>query len=296
MFEMRQIQYFEAVYRLRSFSRAAEEMHLTHAALTKSIKSLEARWGVELFQRTTRQVTPTAAGHRLYEKVPSFLAEAASLQDIAAREQRHIKLMCGPVVLETLVHPALLALREKYPETRFSAATKPPLMAMEDILGRRADLMLIHENTLQALPNRAQLAINPIINEPYMVACRHGHDALRGNRQFADLVTFDWAIAGFDMLFEQALPATLNADLQAYGFPKYRLLSQTACLDMVRQSDVLTLIPQLSAARFKGDSEIALFDFPLPLRFSIFAAQPTKSAPDTMLDDFIATLSERHKH
>jgi LysR family transcriptional regulator of abg operon len=287
---MRQIQYFEAVYRLRSFSQAAEEMHLTHAALTKSIKSLEARWGVQLFQRTTRRVTPTAAGHRLYEKVPSFLAEAASLQNIAAREQRHIKLMCGPVVLETLVHPALLALRDKYPASRFSAATKPPLQAMEDILGRRADLMLIHQNTLQALPNRAQLIITPIVDEPYMVACRHDHDALRGNRQFADIITFDWAIAGFDMLFEQALPATLNADLQAHGFPKYRLLSQTACLDMARQSDVLTLIPQRSAARFEGDREISLFDFPLPLRFSICAAQPTKNLSDAVLDDFVAAL------
>ncbi len=296
MFEMRQIQYFEAVYRLRSFSRAAEEMHLTHAALTKSIKSLEARWGVQLFQRTTRQVTPTAAGHRLYEKVPSFLAEAASLQDVAAREQRHIKLMCGPVVLETLVHPALLALREKYPETRFSAATKPPLLAMEDILGRRADLMLIHENTLQALPNRAQLAITPIINEPYLVACRHGHDVLQSERQFADIITFDWAVAGFDMLFEQTLPAKLNADLQAHGFPKYRLLSQTACLDMVRRSDVLTLIPQRSADFFENDAEIALFDFPLPLRFSICAAQPIKNISDRMLDDFIAALCERHQH
>jgi LysR family transcriptional regulator of abg operon len=296
MFEMRQIQYFEAVYRLRSFSRAAEEMHLTHAALTKSIKSLEARWGVQLFQRTTRQVIPTAAGHRLYEKVPSFLAEAASLQDVAAREQRHIKLMCGPVVLETLVHPALLALREKYPETRFSAATKPPLLAMEDILGRRADLMLIHENTLQALPNRAQLAITPIINEPYLVACRHGHDVLQSERQFADIIAFDWAVAGFDMLFEQTLPAKLNADLQAHGFPKYRLLSQTACLDMVRRSDVLTLIPQRSTAGFEGDSEIALFDFPLPLRFSICAAQPTENTSDRVLDDFIAALCEQHRH
>jgi LysR family transcriptional regulator of abg operon len=292
MFEMRQIQYFEAVYRLRSFSQAADEMNLTHAALTKSIKGLEARWGVQLFQRTTRQVTPTAAGHRLYEKVPSFLAEAASLQDVAAHEQRHVKLMCGPVILETLVHPALLALREKYPTSRFSAATKPPLLAMEDVLGRRADLMLIHENTHQALPNRGQLEITPLVNEPYKVACRHGHAALHSKRQFSDIVVFDWAVAGFDMIFEQNLPATLNAELQAHGFPKYRLLSQTACLDMVRQSDVLTLIPQRSAARFENDLEIALFDFPLPLRFSICAARRSQGLRDPLLDAFVAALCE----
>lgn len=290
MFEMRQIQYFEAVYRLRSFSQAADEMRLTHAALTKSIKSLEARWGVQLFQRTTRQVTPTAAGHRLYEKVPMFLAEAASLHDLARHEQRHLKLICGPVVLETLVHPALLTLREKYPASRFSATTKSPLQAIEDILGRRADLMLIHENTLQALPNRAQLTIVPIVDEPYMVACRHGHHVLNTSQTLSDLLAFDWAIAGFDTIFEKTLPAPLSADLQANSFPKYRLLSQAACLDMVRQSDVLTLIPKRSADRLALDSELALFAFPLSLRFSVSAARLAHDLQDPELNDFIAAL------
>ena len=111
--------------RLRSFSQAADEMHLTNAALTKSIKTLEHKWDVQLFHRTTRRVSPTAAGHRLYEKVPLFLAEAEALRQTAMREQRHIRLMCGPVVLDTLVHPALLALRKQYADSLISAETSP---------------------------------------------------------------------------------------------------------------------------------------------------------------------------
>jgi len=300
MFDIRQIQYFEAVYRLRSFSQAADEMHLTHAALTKSIKTLEHKWDVQLFHRTTRRVSPTAAGHRLYEKVPLFLAEAEALRQTAMREQRHIRLMCGPVVLDTLVHPALLALRKQYADSRISAETKPPLEALEDIIERRADLMLIHANTLKALPYGDRLGVTPIIDEPSAVICRRGHEVLAGPRSLADIIPHDWAIAGFDMFFAQTLPDNLEADLAAHDFPKYRLLSQTACLDMVRQSDVLTLVPQRSAAQLDAQDALESFAFPGPLRFSVCAARlktsPNKSGDTSqasaLLDAFISALHQ----
>jgi len=293
MFDIRQIQYFEAVYRLRSFSHAADEMHLTHAALTKSIKTLEQKWDVQLFHRTTRRVSPTAAGHRLYEKVPLFLAEAEALRQTAMREQRHIRLMCGPVVLDTLVHPALLALRAKYHDSRFSAETKPPLEGLEDVLERRADVMLIHANTLKALPYGDRLDVTPIIDEPYRVICRRGHKLLSGKKKLADIIPHDWAIAGFDMFFQQTLPPPLASALTAHDFPKYRLLSQAACLDLVRQSDVLTLVPERSAAQLTAQDALTDFAFPGPLRFTICAAR-VKSGTDrpenNLLEEFIAAL------
>lgn len=290
MFDIRQIQHFEAVYRLRSFSQAANEVHLTHAALTKSIKALEQKWGVSLFHRTTRQVTPTEAGARLYEKVPGFLAQAQDLHDTAVHEQRHIKLMCGPVVLDTLVHPALLAMRQQNLPLRISAETKPPQQAIEDVVQGRADLMLIHANTLKALPYGSQLDITAIIDEPYRVVCRAGHRVLTSPRQLDDIIVHDWAIAGFDMFFEQTLPQDLARLLQRHEFPKYRLLSQTACLDMVSQSDVLTLIPARSLAPLAARDGFADFAFPAPLRFNICAAQRRNQARDDILNSFVTAL------
>lgn len=290
MFDIRQIQHFEAVYRLRSFSQAADEMHLTHAALTKSIKALEQKWAVHLFHRTTRQVSPTAAAQRLYEQVPRFLAEAEALREAAKSDQRHIRLMCGPVVLDTLVHPALLRLRENYGQARISAETKPPLQAVEDVVQRRAELMLIHANTLKALPYGSRLRVTPIVDEPYLVICRRGHPVLATDKGLDAIIPHDWAIAGFDMFFEQTLPARLSRALRDNAFPKYRLLSQTACLDMVRQSDVLTLIPERSLAALHPRAAFDHFAFPGPLRFSVCAAQRREATGDGLVDDFIAAL------
>ena len=154
MFDIRQIQYFEAVYRLRSFSQAADEMHLTHAALTKSIKTLEHKWGVPVSPHHTARL----------EKL--FLAEAEALRQTAMREQRHIRL-CAAL---------LCSIRWRGDDSRISAETKPPLEGLEDVLERRADLMLIHANTLKALPYGERLMVTPIVDEPYRVICCSGHE------------------------------------------------------------------------------------------------------------------------
>ncbi|MFN5759721.1 MAG: LysR family transcriptional regulator, partial [Sphingomonadaceae bacterium] len=70
------IRRFAAVARHGSFSQAADQLGITHSAMTKSIRTLEEAWGVRLFERTTRSVVPTAAGRRLAELAPELLAHA----------------------------------------------------------------------------------------------------------------------------------------------------------------------------------------------------------------------------
>lgn len=59
------IRVFEAAARLRSFTRAAEELGMTQAAVSWQIKALESRLGQSLFRRLPREVQPTEAGDRL---------------------------------------------------------------------------------------------------------------------------------------------------------------------------------------------------------------------------------------
>lgn len=59
------IRVFEAAARLRSFTRAAEELGMTQAAVSWQIKALEGRLGQSLFRRLPREVQPTESGERL---------------------------------------------------------------------------------------------------------------------------------------------------------------------------------------------------------------------------------------
>jgi DNA-binding transcriptional LysR family regulator len=66
---------FMRVVERRSFSLAAQDVGLPRSTATEGIKQLEARLGVRLLQRTTRQVAPTLDGEAYYRRCLSILAD-----------------------------------------------------------------------------------------------------------------------------------------------------------------------------------------------------------------------------
>jgi LysR family glycine cleavage system transcriptional activator len=74
---------FEAAGRLLSFTRAADELHVTQAAVSHQIRSLEEQLGQPLFKRSTRRLALTAAGQRLLPvATASFTALERAIADL----------------------------------------------------------------------------------------------------------------------------------------------------------------------------------------------------------------------
>jgi DNA-binding transcriptional LysR family regulator len=66
---------FVAVAEARSFTKAAKQLGISQSALSHAMRGLEDSLGVRLLARTTRSVSPTAAGERLLASVGPRLAE-----------------------------------------------------------------------------------------------------------------------------------------------------------------------------------------------------------------------------
>lgn len=64
---------FEAAARLENFSHAANELHLTHGAVSRAVRLLEDELGVALFERRSRRVFLTDAGRTLARAVGNGL-------------------------------------------------------------------------------------------------------------------------------------------------------------------------------------------------------------------------------
>ncbi|WP_326568859.1 LysR family transcriptional regulator [Amycolatopsis rhabdoformis] len=71
--EARHLRYVVALAETLHFSRAAERLHMSQPALSARIKAIEKHLGVPLFQRTTRSVTCTDAGHRFVDHAREIL-------------------------------------------------------------------------------------------------------------------------------------------------------------------------------------------------------------------------------
>jgi LysR family nitrogen assimilation transcriptional regulator len=85
--KLQQISTFVVVYQERSFTAAAERIHATQSGLSMQIKELEDSLGLQLFERSTRGVEPTAAGERFYAHALRLLREL----DEARVEMRAMK-------------------------------------------------------------------------------------------------------------------------------------------------------------------------------------------------------------
>lgn len=77
---LRQLQVFEAIVRLGSFTRAAEELFLTQPTVSMQIKKLADAMGLPLFEHVGRNVRPTEAGLELYESCRRIFENLANLE------------------------------------------------------------------------------------------------------------------------------------------------------------------------------------------------------------------------
>ncbi len=91
---------FESVYRTRSMTQAAQELHLTQSGISQHVRSLEDSLETKLFDRIKQKLIPTAAGHKLYKEISSHLKSLEqALQDVTAKDQS----LRGEVTLGTPV-------------------------------------------------------------------------------------------------------------------------------------------------------------------------------------------------
>lgn len=118
--ELRQLRYFIAVAEERSFSRAAERLHISQPPLSTQIMMLEEELGVRLLERSNRGVSLTAAGSVFYEEMRAVLVrlEHGKTRTRQAGQGHVGTLSIGFVSIADygILPPALKDFRTRFPE------------------------------------------------------------------------------------------------------------------------------------------------------------------------------------
>ena len=78
---LRQLKVFETVARRLSFSRAAEELHLTQPAVSTQVKALEGHAGVALFEQLGKKIFLTPAGTELLRHSRAIIGQFREAED-----------------------------------------------------------------------------------------------------------------------------------------------------------------------------------------------------------------------
>ncbi|KUJ66812.1 hypothetical protein ACZ90_32785 [Streptomyces albus subsp. albus] len=137
--ELRRLRYFLAVAGERSFTRAAEHLHIAQPALSRQIRLLEQELGVRLLERTTQRVEPTEAGRMLMERGAALCEEADRLwhevRGFADGGQGTLRLGYSASIGYETAPTLLAALAERHP----GLAVDTRLLSTADIVSGVAD-------------------------------------------------------------------------------------------------------------------------------------------------------------
>lgn len=115
-----------------NFSKAAVELRLTPSALSHSVKALENRLGVRLFNRTTRSVALTEAGERFYARLkPAFRDIDDALEDLNHFRDKpagNLRITCGRQACELVLLPIASEFLQTYPDIRMEVVESEALL------------------------------------------------------------------------------------------------------------------------------------------------------------------------
>lgn len=168
-----QLAVFEAVARLSSFTKAADELHLAQPTVSAQIKKLADNLQIPLFEQIGKRIYLTPAGEKLYEGCQLLFTALTnieeSLSDLRGLEYGRLRLAVSttgkyfvPRLLAEFVklHPAI--------EISLQIHNRNTLM---DRLSRNEDDLYIFSNP----PNEFEIVTQPILPNPMVVFAREDH-------------------------------------------------------------------------------------------------------------------------
>ncbi len=299
MLDLRHLRHALALAEHLNFARAAESLHITQPALSRSIQALEDALGVRLFDRGRTQVEATSIGQML-------LAHARDV-DFAARElERDVELAkgldlgelrigVGPWGAAVLVGAVIGALNLLHPNLRVVVVIAPWKELPARLHARAIDLAVADTSEFEV---DESLAVQPLGEHRGLLVCRSGHPlTLRKNVSPRDVFSFPLAgptlpAAAVERLLLE-LPAASRPAARKRGLMTITCDSSSVLKTIVAQSNALTVmntfmvLDELRARRL-----VALPRVDLGVRGRFGIARLHRRTPSHAAQVFIAKLMD----
>lgn len=228
-----------------SFSRAAEKLHITQSALSRSIQVLEDDLGGPLVDRVGKKNELTPLGRSVLERARRIVHEAQELKQGAALLQQggmgslRVGLGSGPGAM--LMTPWLKYMAEHHPSVQVAVSRGSTELQLMQLRERQLDALVVDVRRVASAPD---LNMAHIVELRAGFVCRRGHPILT---QFPDQVPFD-ALLAYPMASTPLSQEVARIMVDHYG-PRANPAHMTtlqceeipSLIDVVQQTDAIYL-------------------------------------------------------
>ncbi|MCB1276616.1 LysR family transcriptional regulator [Prosthecobacter sp.] len=176
--ELYQLGYFIEIARQRSFTRAADRLHMAQPALSQQMKNLEEELGTALLLRGRKETQLTAAGKAFLPRAEALLAQAeaakAVVSDVAQLRGGRLVIAAIPSVSACLLPEVTRAFARQHARIELQLIEESSEHVAECVESGRADI-----GFLQLPVNKAAFETQTIITEPFVLLASRSHAITR---------------------------------------------------------------------------------------------------------------------
>ena len=170
---LRQLQCFSAVAKNRSFTRAAEELHLTQPAVSMQVRQLEQQAGLPLTEQFGKQLHLTEAGEEVYRYARSILGEVEEMGSVLDRLKGFAggRLRIAAISSANYFAPKLLGtFHERFPDVGVSMNVTNQKAVLDLLLDNEVDMAIMGQP-----PKDSQVEAIPFMENPLIIVAPPGH-------------------------------------------------------------------------------------------------------------------------
>jgi LysR family transcriptional regulator, low CO2-responsive transcriptional regulator len=183
---LRQLRVFEAAATNRSFSKAAEYLHLTQPGVSMHIKELEANAGLPLFERIGRKLYVTEAGQELLARTREILRALKDAEDTldGLRGLRRGRINLAVVSTAKYFVPRLLAsFGRDFPELEIRLAVNNRNSVIGQLVANEVDLAIMGRS-----PQSLDTVAEPFAQNPHVIIAAPDHPLAARRRILVETV------------------------------------------------------------------------------------------------------------
>jgi len=207
-FTLQQLKLFESVSRLKSYTRAAEELCVTQPAVSIQIKRLETQAGLPLLEKVGKKIYPTAAGKEMYSASIDILKRVKELQRSIEDLQGTVKGSLQVSVVSTAKYflPNLLgAFLQQYSDVEPKLKFANRASVIERLMNNDDDFVIMGQT-----PDDASVESYPFLNNILGIVAPLNHPlANKKNITLKDIANYRFLIretgSGTRQVFDQLL-------------------------------------------------------------------------------------------
>ena len=177
---LRQLQCFSAVARNLSYTRAAEELHLTQPAVSMQIRQLEQQAGLALTEQFGKQIHLTEAGTEVYRYARSILQQVEEMDDVLDKLKGVAggRLKIAAISSANYFAPRLLGtFYQRFPDVSVSMDVTNQKAVLKQIVENEVDMAIMGQP-----PKDSQVEAIPFMDNPLIIVAPPEHRLAKRKR------------------------------------------------------------------------------------------------------------------